>query len=111
MVWYGSLVCSSYIEEDQLTQEGYEFRIYGGYRSRLGPYQVSLDKDIFSYGGFQTGDEERFQYPLFSLSGLQMGMHEVTITNVSPDPERSMLDIDYVSDVVVQRGRLVDDVA
>ena len=58
-----------------------------------------LDNKPFNFNGYQAGDEESFQYTLFSSSGLDMGTHEVRITNVSPDPQRAILDIDHVSDL------------
>lgn len=73
-------------------------RIYGGYRSRLGPYQVSVDNDkVLNFAGYQAGSQEDFNYLLCGIE-LDMGLHELQLTNISPDPARPTLDVDYVCD-------------
>lgn len=74
-------------------------RAYGAYRSRLGPYQVSLDSNVVTKSGYQPGDDEQYQYLLFGEGSLNDGYHELQLSNASPGTGNSTLDLDYVSNL------------
>lgn len=74
-------------------------RAYGAYRSRLGPYQVSLDSNGVTKSGYQPGDDEQYQYLLFGEGNLNDGYHELQLSNASPGTGNSTLDLDYVSNL------------
>ncbi|EMD35708.1 hypothetical protein CERSUDRAFT_84818 [Gelatoporia subvermispora B] len=85
--------------------------VYGGYRERLGPYDVVLDGEVTSFPGFISGPE---QVPaiLFSRSGLQPHVHQIQIINTSQDPTRPVLDFDHLlAETPADEARIVDDKA
>ncbi|OCH92388.1 hypothetical protein OBBRIDRAFT_726913 [Obba rivulosa] len=69
--------------------------IYGGYRQRLGPYEVVLDGKATPFPGF-TGGPEQVPAVLFSESGLQPVEHQIQVINTGQDPQMSVLDINYL---------------
>ncbi|KAI0357149.1 hypothetical protein OH77DRAFT_1451362 [Trametes cingulata] len=71
-------------------------KVYGGYRQWLGPYTVTLDGNATVHNGY-AGDEERFDYVLFSAPDLAAGQHHLRITNSGHDPSRPVLDIGYLT--------------
>ncbi|TCD71071.1 hypothetical protein EIP91_000163 [Steccherinum ochraceum] len=66
--------------------------VYGAYRQRLGPYNVTLDGQLETRPGYQAGDQEDLNSVLFSTSSLLPGKHQVELANAWQDPE-SVLDI------------------
>ena len=74
-------------------------RIYGGYRERLGPYQVVLDGITHQFGGFENGDKEDFNAVLFRGGNLTVDHHQIEMTNVGDNASRTVLDISHVSNV------------
>lgn len=65
--------------------------IYGAKRGNHGPYQVQVDNQQFpAVNGSSSPDA--FNQTLFSTSGLQKGLHTVTLTNGA----NTYLDVDYV---------------
>ena len=65
-------------------------------RSNHGPYNVTLDGQLYQDTGFYNGDA--FQQVLFSAKGLNSTRpHTVSIINSRTDPIRPYLDIDSVS--------------
>ena len=71
-------------------------RVYGGYRTWLGDYQVILDGNTSSFSGYADGTDEVFEYVLFNATDLPEGEHHIRITNASNDAKRPALDIEYV---------------
>ncbi|KAL4247190.1 hypothetical protein ABKN59_008280 [Abortiporus biennis] len=69
--------------------------IYGGYRSRLGPYQVTLDGVTQSQPGYEEGDDEDFDYVLFSNQSLLQGDHQLELSNLGSDTG-SILDLNRI---------------
>ncbi|EGN97345.1 hypothetical protein SERLA73DRAFT_184018, partial [Serpula lacrymans var. lacrymans S7.3] len=70
--------------------------LFGGYRSRLGPYEVNLDGKRHEFPGYQYGTEQLADAMLFGQRNLSSGSHYIEMTNTSNDTQRDVLDIDYV---------------
>jgi len=73
-----------------------EVWVFGGYRQRLGSYQVILDGQTTSYSGFRQGDTETYNAVLFSSSGLLPGTHQIELVNTGQDPQHCVLDISSI---------------
>ncbi|KAI0337142.1 hypothetical protein BDW22DRAFT_1340393 [Trametopsis cervina] len=72
-------------------------RVHGGYRSRLGPYQVVVDSHVVAeFAGYQRGDIEATDAVLFNSTGLRTGPHILEIINTSDDANRPVLDINRI---------------
>ncbi|KAI0076655.1 hypothetical protein K474DRAFT_1597520 [Panus rudis PR-1116 ss-1] len=71
--------------------------VYGGYRQRLGSFNVTLDNTTNSFLGFKDGDAEILPDVLFTASNLTLGHHLVTLTNTGSSERNATLDIDRVS--------------
>ncbi|KAH9850413.1 hypothetical protein C2E23DRAFT_735030 [Lenzites betulinus] len=69
--------------------------VFGGYRSFLGPYTVTLDGDTTTYDGY-TGGPDQYEYQLYGISDLPVGKHHISIANTGTDPARPVLDLDYL---------------
>ncbi|KAI0822118.1 hypothetical protein BC628DRAFT_1328095 [Trametes gibbosa] len=70
---------------------------FGGYRSYLGPYKVTLDGNTTTYDGY-TGGPDQYAFQLFGIMDLPVGQHHLRITNTGVDPARPTLDLDYARD-------------
>ncbi|PFH48544.1 hypothetical protein AMATHDRAFT_49466 [Amanita thiersii Skay4041] len=66
--------------------------LYGGYRKRLGPYNVTLDGRVTSLDGFRAGDEEAGDGLLFGQGDLSTG----TEHHLEVRPVWGTFDVDYV---------------
>ena len=65
-------------------------------RSNHGPYNVTLDGQLYQDNGYYAGDI--FQQVLFSAVGLDgTKPHTLSIINSPVDPIRPYLDVDSVS--------------
>jgi hypothetical protein len=71
-------------------------RVFGGYRSRLGPYRVRLDGKTIDFDGYQAGDPENLNATLFKSTNLNRTTHSIEIINTSQDISRPVLDISKV---------------
>lgn len=72
-------------------------RVYGGYRERLGPYQVLLDgREAFVSSGYAPGASEDYDAVLFSSTDIQPDVHTLEIVNTGKDPSQAVLDINRV---------------
>ncbi|CAL1701744.1 unnamed protein product [Somion occarium] len=84
--------------------------VYGGYRQRLGEYQVVLDTAIYTQQGYHDGDQEQPQFLLFNRSDLPSGHHQLQLVNTSQDPNHPVLDLDYiVFQTPAEDSTVVDD--
>ena len=79
-------------ESAAFTFNGTGIQIYGAKRLDHGPYHVNLDDGPDTELNGTAPDPGLFQTSLFSVTGLQQGLHRVTITNDGS----SYLDIDFV---------------
>lgn len=68
-------------------------QIFGAKRGNHGPYHVNLDKSQNTGLNGTALDPGLFQTSLFSVSGLQQGPHQVTLTNDAA----SYVDIDFIT--------------
>lgn len=74
-------------------------------RSNHGPYNVTLDGQLYQDNGYYGGD--LFQQVLFSADGLDgTKPHTVSIINSQTNPARPYLDVDSVSAIPVARVEL-----
>ena len=70
--------------------------IFGAKRSNHGPYNITLDGQVYEDDGFYDG--QAFQQVLFSAVGLDNAKtHTVEIINSYTDSTKPYLDIDSVS--------------
>jgi len=80
-------------ESAEFTFNGTGVQIYGAKRANHGPYHVNLDDSPNTGLSGTAPDPGLFQTSLFSATGLQQGLHRVTITNDGS----SYLDIDFIT--------------
>ena len=72
-------------------------RLYGGYRTWSGGYQVTLDNGPpQSFLGY-TGGPESFDRLLFAASGLADGPHQIRVASDAQDATHPILDFESVS--------------
>ncbi|KAF8631663.1 hypothetical protein AX17_005064 [Amanita inopinata Kibby_2008] len=66
--------------------------LYGGYRERLGPYEVTLDDQSTRFEGFKPGDLETGHRLLYGQGGLSgSALHTVQLRVIE-----GVLDFDYL---------------
>ena len=83
-----------------LTFNGTAVWIYGAMRSNHGPYNVTLDGQLYQDNGYYGGDI--FQQVLFSAADLDGSKpHTLSIINSPANSTRSYLDVDSVSIISV----------
>ncbi|KAF7982150.1 hypothetical protein HWV62_29901 [Athelia sp. TMB] len=80
--------------------------LYGSQGPLYGEYAVSID-GAQVYNGYSGKSAPVAQQLLYSNATLPMGTHTVTLTNMHSNANRSITDIDYVSD----RSSNVDSIA
>lgn len=74
------------------TFNGTGVQIFGAKRGNHGEYQIKVDDSLFPPVSGKATDPGLFQQPLFSTTGLNQGLHLVTLTN----QENAFVDIDFV---------------
>ncbi|KAI0739675.1 hypothetical protein C8Q80DRAFT_1111407 [Daedaleopsis nitida] len=83
--------------------------VYGGYRRRLGDYQVTIDGVTTLHEGYVSGLDEQFDYVLFNSTSLPAGQHQIRITNMSQDPKQPVLDVSrLVFQTPLEQGYIMD---
>ncbi|KAJ3552559.1 hypothetical protein NM688_g4091 [Phlebia brevispora] len=71
--------------------------VFGGYRQRLGSYEVVLDGNRrYDFEGFHDGDTENFNAVLFNATDLDVDYHQLELINTSADSQNSVLDISHI---------------
>lgn len=86
---------------------GTAVQIFGAKRANHGPYVVQLDNTTFPVADGAAPAPGLFQQALFDASGLPLGLHEVTITNMGTGS--TFLDIDFIT-WTTEIGRPMDKV-
>ena len=71
--------------------------VFGGYRTRLGPYRVILDGHEYDEKGYEDGQLTNYDAVLFQKTSMKAQLHQLELINTSKDPERPILDISHVS--------------
>lgn len=74
------------------TFNGTGVQIFGAKRGNHGNYQIKVDDTLFPPVSGKAPDPGLYQQPLFSTTGLNQGLHLVTLTN----QENAFVDIDFV---------------
>ncbi|THH32675.1 hypothetical protein EUX98_g1522 [Antrodiella citrinella] len=73
-----------------------EVWVFGGWRERLGSYNVTLDGATTEVNGFQGG-ADNFDAVLFHGIGLLPGKHQIELVNTGNDTQHSVLDINHIT--------------
>ncbi|KAF7416135.1 hypothetical protein PC9H_002396 [Pleurotus ostreatus] len=77
------------------TWKGASIWIYGGYRERLGPYQIALDGEVETFPGYIQGSTPHGNILLFGRRDLdESQMHTFELTNLGENGQ--VLDLDYI---------------
>jgi hypothetical protein len=79
-------------ESVSFTFNGTGVQIYGAKRGNHGPYHSNLDNGTDTGWNGTSADPGLFQTSLYSVSGLQQGLHRITLTNDA----NAYIDIDFV---------------
>ncbi|KAF9495492.1 hypothetical protein BDN71DRAFT_1506628 [Pleurotus eryngii] len=78
-----------------LTWRGVSIWIYGGYRERLGSYQIALDGEVETFPGYIQGSTPHGNVLLFGRRDLdESHMHTFELTNLGENGQ--VLDLDYI---------------